>query len=463
MLAGLLCLALIGIPRPPVATAQLGSVPAVGEVLFEDSLFGPSLVTARACETGRGSLQYGADGLRMRATGRCTNNAGVAAGPAAELDGLVLGDGDVSFDVRPVAGSERLAIRVGARIPTGGGGYSLSVGLGEGTAVISRFGQGGAPPTTLARVTNQAFLTTPTDWVAVSIRADGPNLSVLVNGAVIVQASDETHARGAAWIQVYRTGALDDEVEVAADLRNLRVSRLAGGEAERASTFAPRPIAGGLGLPALSFDLRPGEGVNPMSCSDVTGSRFGDSGYQITVRGRCNAGTGSAGYLTYFPIVQFRDGEVSVEYKVLAGHERAAITLMGRMAIAPTVEGYVAAVIPSLNGVALLRAGGGSAQAIGRRIELGAVLAESEWTRLSLRMAGSSMLVSVNGRAILSAADVTRDNGNVSIGVDRIGSGDDDFETTVAFRRFRVSGFDSGDPARQPIVTVPSGAPTSSG
>ena len=250
----------LGLPMSPVAaeamsrpeiSLTLALPPAIdSQPVVEDPLTATGAVEASVCPTTRNDRQFVGEGYRFRVTGKCLDTS-TNASVAYRLRNLVVPDGEVSLQMRVVSGAERARVRLYLRDQGDpGGGYSVTLEPGRGAATLAVLANNQV--TVLAEQTNLAGQFTRDDWNTLAIRAQGSNLWVLLNGVPILSASDPTFSSGGVFIALARLGELGDDQETAVILRNLRVSRLAGGDRARVPTYQGPTTALALAAPAPS-------------------------------------------------------------------------------------------------------------------------------------------------------------------------------------------------------------------
>jgi hypothetical protein len=103
----------------------------------------------------------------------------------------------------------------------------MDVPEGRGWANVFKFKQGLEQAVTLASRSDLVTEINQDDWNEYAIRLHGPNIWVLLNGKLILSAADGELTDGGLSFGVRRLGNVEDDVEAAVVLRNLRVSRLA--------------------------------------------------------------------------------------------------------------------------------------------------------------------------------------------------------------------------------------------
>lgn len=132
--------------------------------------------------------------------------------------------------MRVVSGADRAQVRFGIRTqpdPSNAVGYAVLFQPGRGVARFIRQSAATGEITVMAERTDLAGLFAPDTWNGLAVRAQGPNLWLLLNDQPILSATDSTYDTGRVLLALIRLGDPNDSQEVAAVPRNLRVSGLA--------------------------------------------------------------------------------------------------------------------------------------------------------------------------------------------------------------------------------------------
>ena len=214
----------------------------------------------------------------------------------------------------------------------------------------------------------------------------------------------------------------------------------AGAGITRAATPTVQDIPEPPALVAIYFqsDLTGPDVFPPDSCP--TGGGIGenvDEGFKLTVRGRCVPGSSGAGVAVRARQIGMGDGEVSIDFKVETGAERAGLNLYVR------IEGstYVAA---------YLGFGSGQAELFKREPSGNTLLASTQgfgevdptnWNRVAMRVAGEEAWLLVNDVPILYGSGIPIQYGSVGMQVVREGDPDDGDEVAIVFRDLTLAGF----------------------
>ena len=199
--------------------------PTPGAVVTENPLTGSGILRAGVCATERNRMGFVTEGFEMRATGRCHDTSTVAYISTPLLKGLTLPDGEVRFDLKSTGEPDRALFRFFFRADADvNNGYAVNLAPGRGQASLYRWTNG--QPTFITGREDLTWLFQPTDWNTVAVRVRGEQLWLLLNGQAVLFAADGAHGMGGTAFDLIRLGNLDDQQEVKAVIRNLRVSTL---------------------------------------------------------------------------------------------------------------------------------------------------------------------------------------------------------------------------------------------
>jgi hypothetical protein len=214
----------------------LPPAPQVGATVLEDALTTPGLLQPSTCPTGRGGGAFVGEGYLMKVVGLCYDGSSTA-GFGVRFEGLAFSDGEARLEMKPVSAVERVRFSLEVRgQPSGGNWYYGAIEPSTGGAQILKLtnNQGAA----LDQRFDLATVLSPNDWNTLAIRARGPELWLLVNDRPVLHTTtDGAFDVGGVSLTLRRLGDLNDVQEVAAVVRNLRVSALADGESGRVPTY----------------------------------------------------------------------------------------------------------------------------------------------------------------------------------------------------------------------------------
>lgn len=174
-------------------------------------------------------------------------------------------------------------------------------------------------------------------------------------------------------------------------------------------------------------------------------TEFVGEGYIFKVTGRCTDGGMNASISTgQFPNVSVADGEIRMLVKPVNGRERLRFRLGFRMQPDRSNAVGYAARFDLGRGRADLERGTGAEGALSfsrldERTDLATLLASEDWIEIAVRMQGPNIWVLANGQPLLAAYDTTFADGGVMPIAIRLGSLDDDAESAMVLRNFRVS------------------------
>jgi hypothetical protein len=203
---------------PPAS--ETSSMPDVGAVLVEDPLTGPGLLLPGRCPTGRNLGEFVGEGYILKVTGRCSDDSDIALAIPSPMRGLVFSDGEVRLEMRPVSGHDRVSFSLYVRAQQGESDLAI-IRPARGSAVL------GAGRNELNVRSGLQDLLARDDWNTIAVRAQGPNLWLLINDQLIATATNSNRGGGSVFIGLQRLGDVNDQTESAVVVRNLRVSSLA--------------------------------------------------------------------------------------------------------------------------------------------------------------------------------------------------------------------------------------------
>ncbi|MGE3271694.1 MAG: hypothetical protein AB7P40_23280, partial [Chloroflexota bacterium] len=213
---------------PEGALRVPGDPPAVGDVIVEDALAGPGLLPGGrpSCPSEKNLSEFVGEGYIIKIHGRCRpENTQAAMNIWPPVSGLVIPDGEIRLEAKVVSGGDRTALWIMFRGQTDPRQeYLLAVTPGRGWAYVYKNGFGTTPA--LAGRSDLGSRYAPDDWNEYAIRLAGPNIWVLLNGYLILSASDAALDQGWLTFGARRLGDVEDNVEAAVVPRNLRISRL---------------------------------------------------------------------------------------------------------------------------------------------------------------------------------------------------------------------------------------------
>lgn len=231
--------------------------------------------------------------------------------------------------------------------------------------------------------------------------------------------------------------------------------------------LAPRPVASSpTPLPApVAFDpslptppeVTGGIGDSSMVNTDIfptgrcmTGLARGESvdeGLKITIGGPCLETSETADIALPGRGVRIGDGDVAMDFKVVSGAQRAAVSIYVRN----TAGKLVGATFNAATGEAkLFSFDSGNMTIVASRTDAQGLAIPSDWNRLAVRVNGGELWLLLNDDALLYARDVITEPGGIGIRVLREGNLDDEDETAVIFRGLTLSTVDGAGEGRAP-------------
>lgn len=478
-------------PRMALAQAS-GQPPAVGAPFLIESLSSKGSFVFGECPTGRTSGTYQGDGAHLSVKGRCVGNAPYASMIGLSTD-VSLEDGEVTVDLRMLEGAERAALGLLVRTNVDGSGYWIGWLPAAGQLYV----RNGISETSRFLGARSGIVSTdPDGWMRLTVRMQGDLIWILADERPVLALLGNGSTRGGVGLMLVRFG--DPEADVPAEglWKNFSVSALANGDpargpgkafaapgtgnrsrsqppsatqpaARRAGPTGQPPAAPGTppAIAELAYEeplTQPGI-IRPMPCPNgKTRGEVTPEGYVLSVRGRCEDGEGGVTATVYLAGLDLADGDVQVEFKLTAGHERALVALMTRLGDADDPTGYAWPVQARLGHASIhaLDFAAGRERQIAIRRELPTLLRPTDWNTLAARQLGDTHWLFVNGVPVATVEDRTASAGGVLLMVLRQGDRADDQEVAVTFRNLRISTLVGTSPERLPILTEPDEPPS---
>ena len=191
------------------------------------------------------------------------------------------------------------------------------------------------------------------------------------------------------------------------------------------------------------------------ACGGGKGSgRYAEEGFRLETTGTC----GQEGAVVAVSVpgrgITIADGDVSVAFKITGTDgRRAALHLTTRVS-GPT---WVGAFVQPSSGVAdLYQVVDGVYTALMTHDDGQLPLAvDSDWNRMSLRVAGGDAWLLLNDWPVLHASGVPEGAGGVGVRLVRVGARGNDESAAVTLADLLVSPIAGGDPGRSPIYQQP--------
>jgi hypothetical protein len=161
----------------------------------------------------------------MRITGRCEEGDPFAA-LASPITGLVVPDGEVRIELRPVSGAERMLFGIRYRTQADQQSSYLTVIDPVGRGVLTLKEANGQSTRLNQPLIGPAQDPSADGWIPLAVRMQGPRLWAMLGDQPVLLASDATFEEGGVLFQLIRVGNPDESVEASVLLRNLRISNL---------------------------------------------------------------------------------------------------------------------------------------------------------------------------------------------------------------------------------------------
>jgi len=183
----------------------------------------------------------------------------------------------------------------------------------------------------------------------------------------------------------------------------------------------------------------------------ITGQARGetvDEGFKITIGGRCLETSETADIALPGRGVRIGDGDIAMDFKVVSGAQRAAVSVYVRNSSGK----LIGATFNAATGEAkLFNFDSGNMSVIASRTDAQGLAIPSDWNRLAVRVRGNELWMLLNDDAVLYATDVITEPGGIGIRVLREGNPDDEEETAVVFRGLTLSTVEGGGEGRGPV------------
>lgn len=218
-----------------------------------------------------------------------------------------------------------------------------------------------------------------------------------------------------------------------------------GSATTKPSIPTPANVAGGVYTNGLAGPEPFPVGVCPTE--KAMGENVGE-GYKMTVRGRCLPEFATADVAVPATGVSLWDGDVALDFKVVAGAERAGLALFARYV---DRAGIGTRIRPGTGEIVIFKRAGGTSTTLASRTDPAVFPDQSDWQRLALRLRGGEVWVLVNDKPVLYASDILDQNGAIMLQVLRDGDVDDEAEVAVVFRDLTLSTVDGSTPERGPV------------
>jgi hypothetical protein len=213
---------------PEDAFAPIGPPPAAGDVILDDPLTGPGVLSGGLpCPTGGGNADFSPEGYRFTVTGPCRPGSDASV-ETPTIDGLSVPDGEIRAEVRVVTGHEHAQVLLRTRVQTGSPRrHDFVISPRSRTVIRHSWHLGLTPPfeMTMGHVPDDAWAAD--GWNSLAIRQRGPEVWMLVNDALVLSFVDPHVHNGSVGFGLGRDGLVKDATEVTVVFRNLRVSKLA--------------------------------------------------------------------------------------------------------------------------------------------------------------------------------------------------------------------------------------------
>jgi hypothetical protein len=184
----------------------------------------------------------------------------------------------------------------------------------------------------------------------------------------------------------------------------------------------------------------------------VSGGKYVGGGFALIVGGPCVDDAPVADVAVPARGITLWDGDIAFDFRMAVHGERARFALYVRSSNGKLL---VLRVHPGLQGMTLATREDDVETTLVSRDALDITADPDTWNRLALRVRGDEAWVLVNDEAVLYAANVLDQAGNVGLQLVREGSLDDDEEVGVVFKDLTLSTVADSDPSRAPTHRAP--------
>lgn len=176
----------------------------------------------------------------------------------------------------------------------------------------------------------------------------------------------------------------------------------------------------------------------------ASGSYVGE-GFKLSVKGRCVPDAPAANLPLPAPHTAVLDHDVAVDFKAVAGVDRAGLNLYAR--VRDSANLITAYINIGVGKIELIRRDGAVNRTVSGRTDLADLIDRSDWNRVALRLRGKEVWVLLNDDPVLYAGDMSDQPGGIGIGLVREGNPNDTAEVAVVFRDLAISSLaDSAEP-----------------
>jgi hypothetical protein len=174
----------------------------------------------------------------------------------------------------------------------------------------------------------------------------------------------------------------------------------------------------------------------------ASGSYVGE-GFRLSVKGRCVPEAPAANLPLPAPRMAVLDHDVAVDFKAVAGADRAGLNLYARARdSANLITAYVNV---GAGKIELIRRDGAVNRTVSGRVDLNDLIDRADWNRVALRLRGKEVWVLLNDEPVLYAADLPDQPGGIGIGLVREGNPNDTAEVAVVFKDLTISSLADSD------------------
>ncbi|MFN8524631.1 MAG: hypothetical protein U0821_16160 [Chloroflexota bacterium] len=228
------------------------------------------------------------------------------------------------------------------------------------------------------------------------------------------------------------------------------------------ATHGQTPQPPGVGDVVFADSLMQAGALQPTNCATGRNStRFVEDGLQYRVTGRCTESATNAAIGRRVPGLTMTDGDIRLEFKVIAAPDRAELLLGTR--VNDGGNEYAAYVRPGLGQVQVNKFTNGQRTVLNRRTDVANLYQTDTWNSVALRTQGNNLWLLLNDEVVVAVADDSLDRGAAGITLYRMGDANDDAEVSILVRNLRISGLLGSEESRLPVYAPPAQPAVSSG
>ena len=175
-------------------------------------------------------------------------------------------------------------------------------------------------------------------------------------------------------------------------------------------------------------------------------SQYVGEGFKLRVMGPCHLLLDEAWIAVEANGVMVGDGEVAIDFKIVAGEPRSRLGIYVRGVNEQMIGAQIQ---PSRGEASLFTLNGGQQTDLAYRNNIPGYKS-GDWNRLAIRVNGHNAWLLLNDEPLIHTNEVHADAGKVIIELLRDGSFEDEEESAVVFRDLTLTVLEGGEPGRAP-------------